>query len=232
VIGASFIGLEVAASLRARKLDVHVVGPEARPLERVMGPELGDAVRRLHEKQGVVFHLGQTVTKLAGRTASLSGGTSLTADLIVIGVGVRPSIALARPPASPPTRASPSTNTCRPAPPASTPPATSRAGPIHTAASASASSTGSSRAPGQTAARNILGRRERFDAVPFFWSQHYDMAISMSATPPAGTRRRWKARSPTTTARSTSQQPCSARRRRVGHAMHVPWRCAASRPGG
>jgi len=118
------------------------------------------------------------VTKLAGRTASLSGGTSLTADLIVIGVGVRPSIALAEAAGLATDRASPSTNTCRPAPPASTPPATSRAGPIHTAASASASSTGRRRAPGPDGGAHILGRRERFDAVPFFWSQHYDMAIS------------------------------------------------------
>src|SRR5215470_9455283 len=95
VIGASFIGLEVAASLRARQLNVHVVAPEARPLERVMGPELGDVVRRLHEENGVVFHLGETVTRIDGKTARLSGGASLAFDLMVVGVGVRPETALA-----------------------------------------------------------------------------------------------------------------------------------------
>src|SRR6185312_2312277 len=64
VIGASFIGLEVAASLRARNIEVHVVGPETILMEKVLGPEVGNFLRKLHEEHGVTFHLGTTATAI------------------------------------------------------------------------------------------------------------------------------------------------------------------------
>src|SRR5262249_38298710 len=86
VIGASFIGLEVAASLRARKLEVHVVAPEKRPLERVFGPQMGDFVRKLHEEHGVIFHLEDTSEAIAEKQLKLKSGGSLDADLVVVRV--------------------------------------------------------------------------------------------------------------------------------------------------
>src|SRR5438128_2156166 len=95
VIGASFIGLEVAASLRERKLEVVVVGKESLPLEKVLGRELGNLIRETHEAHGVKFHLGRTPALIQDRNVQLDDGTSLDCDLVVIGIGVRPNIALA-----------------------------------------------------------------------------------------------------------------------------------------
>jgi nitrite reductase/ring-hydroxylating ferredoxin subunit/thioredoxin reductase len=95
VIGASFIGLEVAAALRARDIEIHVVAPEQRPMERVLGPDMGDFVRALHEQHGVFFHLGDTVVAIDGPRATLKSGGVLEADFCVVGVGVRPRLGLA-----------------------------------------------------------------------------------------------------------------------------------------
>src|SRR6516162_2328963 len=96
VLGASFIGLEVAAALRAREIEVHVVAPEHRPLERILGPEFGDFIRALHEEHGVMFHLGETATAIDGATVRLQGGATFSADLVVVGIGVKPRIELAQ----------------------------------------------------------------------------------------------------------------------------------------
>src|SRR6185437_12431106 len=96
VVGASFIGLEVAASLRARGLEVHVVAPEARPMERLLGPQLGEVVRSLHLEHGVVFHLPDVATAITGKHVELKSGTRLEADLVVAGVGVKPRLELAQ----------------------------------------------------------------------------------------------------------------------------------------
>jgi NADPH-dependent 2,4-dienoyl-CoA reductase/sulfur reductase-like enzyme/nitrite reductase/ring-hydroxylating ferredoxin subunit len=179
VIGASFIGLEVAAALRARKIEVHVVVPKRRPMDRVLGPEIGDFVRALHEEHGVVFHLEDTVVGIEGQRATLKSGGVIEAGLVVVGIGVRPRMALAEQAGLALDRgillnAFLETSV----------PDIYAAGDIarwpdpHSDETIRVEHWVVAQRQGQTAALNMLGQRARFDSVPFFWSQHYDVPIN------------------------------------------------------
>jgi NADPH-dependent 2,4-dienoyl-CoA reductase/sulfur reductase-like enzyme/nitrite reductase/ring-hydroxylating ferredoxin subunit len=95
IVGASFIGLEAAASLKHLGLDVHVVAPEEIPLAHVLGDEVGQWIRGLHEAAGVVFHLGRKITGFKDGKLDLDDGDPIEADFIVAGTGVKPRTALA-----------------------------------------------------------------------------------------------------------------------------------------
>jgi NADPH-dependent 2,4-dienoyl-CoA reductase/sulfur reductase-like enzyme/nitrite reductase/ring-hydroxylating ferredoxin subunit len=177
VIGSSFIGLEVAASLRERKVEVAVVGKHSQPLEKTLGRELANLIRETHEAHGVKFHLGRTPAAIQDQHVQLDDGTILDGDLVVVGIGVRPNTALAE-------REGIATDdgilvneyleasvsgvfaagdiARWPDP---------RAGRIRVEHWVVA------QRQGQAAARNILGAREPFVLPPFFWSHHFDLEI-------------------------------------------------------
>ena len=185
ILGASFIALEVAASLRARNVDVTIVGPEAVPLGRILGDEVGTWIRGLHQSHGVQFKLGMTAAAIERDHVKLADGSSLPADFVVIGVGVRPNVALAE-----------------------------AAGLevdkgivvdefLCTSANGIYAIGDVARWPerisgrklrvehfvvaerhGQIAAENIVGLRKPYRDVPFFWSAHYDIALAYVGNAP------------------------------------------------
>ena len=176
LVGAGFIGMEAAAALRARGLAVHVVAPDAIPMERVLGRELGEFVTALHRDNGVVFHLQSTVKAFDGKSLVLADGTRVGADVVIVGAGVTPRTALA-----------------------------AAAGmkvddgivvdaqlqtslPDHYAAGDVARYRHGSelvrvehwvhaQRQGQVAAANLLGAGQAFSDVPFFWTHHYGLDL-------------------------------------------------------
>ncbi len=172
VIGASFIGLEVASSLRTRELDVHVVAPDTVPLAKVFGEQLGSYLKSLHEQHGVKFSLRKTVTAIGAADVTLDDGAKLPADIVVIGIGVRPNLELAKQMGLTVDNGVVLNEFLE-----------SSAAGIYAAGDIASFPYRGGRVrvehfvvaerQGQCAAENMLGARRRYDDIPFFWTAQY-----------------------------------------------------------
>jgi len=214
VIGAGFIGLEAAASLRSRNLEVHVVAPDKRPMERILGSQMADFLRSLHEEHGVIFHLEDAPARIDSSAVTTKRGVVIEADLVIVGIGVRPRTGLAE-----------------------------NAGLtidrgvlvdtfLETSMKGIFAAGDVVRWPdrrcgerirvehwvvaermGQTAALNMLDHKLEFDAVPFFWSQHYDVPINY-----VGHAERWDSLE---IEGDVGRRDCLLRFKRDGHLLAV-----------
>lgn len=179
IVGAGFIGLEVAASLRARGIEVHVVGIEKVPMARILGEPAGRFIQGIHESHEVRFHLGNSVGRMDGGTVTLSDGSTIDADFLILGVGVRPATALAEKAGLAVDRGVLVDQYLE-----TSAPGVFAAGDIarwpdpHSGGRIRVEHWVVAQRQGRTAALNILGWGEKFAAVPFFWSQHYDLTIN------------------------------------------------------
>lgn len=179
VVGASFIGMEVAASLTARGISVTVIAPDKVPFQSILGQDLGAFIKGLHEERGVSFKLESTVEEIRSDSVVLADGSEVDANLVVVGIGVDPDLSLAR-------KAGLEIDdgivvdeflrtshidvyavgdiALYPEP---------RLGrPVRIEHWAVALR------QGRTAARNILGKEEPFTDVPFFWTQHFGTPVA------------------------------------------------------
>lgn len=180
IVGAGFIGLEVAASLRHRGVDVTVVAPDEIPLARLIGPTLGRFVADLHRERGVELRLGVGVNGIGDGNVELDDGRLLPADLVVVGIGVSPRTGLAEAAGLTVDDGVVVDDRLR------------TSDPNILAAGDVARYPGADGNPvrvehwvlaerhGQTTARNILGHDVAFTQPPFFWSQHYDVPINVT----------------------------------------------------
>lgn len=176
LIGAGFIGMEAAAALRTRGLQVHVVAREEVPMERNFGRELGGLVLRMHQEHGVLFHCKSMVQDYDGECVTLQDGTKVPADLVIVGVGVKPRIELAAAAGLAVQDGILVDQYLR----------TSIDG-IYAAGDTARYPRGSdlvriehwvhAERQGQAAAANMLGANQAFADVPFFWTHHYGMDL-------------------------------------------------------
>lgn len=181
IVGASFIGMEAAASLRRRGLDVTVTAPSAVPFAAALGEDVGRIVQAVHAERGTRFALGRKVIAIQGDSAvhgvELDGGEVLDADLVLVGIGVTPATAFARGVARDDDGGIPVDGELRVAAGVWAAGDVARYPDVHTGRDVRIEHWRLAEQHGRAAARSMAGRGASFTGVPFFWTQHFDLQL-------------------------------------------------------
>lgn len=185
VLGSGFIGLETAAALRQRGLEVHVVSLDTRPLEKVLGAELGDFIAALHQSHGEVFHMENSIASIGQGAVTLTSGAELAADLVVIGVGVRPRVALAEAAGLAIEQGISVDKHLQTSSPGIFAAGDVARWPSSAGQTARVEHWVVAERQGQVAAENMLGAKMPYRDVPFFWSAHHDVTIRYAGHAPS-----------------------------------------------
>ncbi len=180
VVGTSFIGLEAACGLRAQKIGVAVVGPDDIPFVQQFGEAVGQAIRALHEANGVIFHTGTKPVRLQGdgRVASvvLKNGETLPADIVLVAVGVSPATGFVRGAEQSPDGGLSVDAGMRLSDGVYAAGDVARF-PLPFGGSTRIEHWRVAQQQGRIAARNMAGGRATYDGVPFLWTYHYGKNI-------------------------------------------------------
>lgn len=182
VVGAGWIGMEIAATARERGAEVTVVEPTPVPLGRVLGPEVGGIYRNLHEEHGVLFRMGSGIEAFEGSSrverVLTSEGERIEADTVVVGIGVQPRTRLAELAGLPVENGILVDELLR-----SSDPRIHAAGDVANTAHAlygervRVEHWANARNQGEAAARSMLGKGRPYDTLPFFYTDQYDTGM-------------------------------------------------------
>lgn len=177
VIGASFIGMEAAASLRTRGLEVTVVAPDAVPFLKVFGEQLGTHLESLHQEHGVKFALQRSVTAIGAQDVTLDDGTTLPAEIVLIGIGVRPNLDLATQMGLTLDNGVVVDEFLESSAPGIYAAGDIASFPYRTGDRIRVEHFVVAERQGQCAAQNILGAKRKYEDIPFFWTAQFGTEI-------------------------------------------------------
>lgn len=181
VIGASFIGMETACSLRVRGCDVTVVAPDKVPFEKILGAEIGKLFQHIHEQKSVKFKLGASVKSFEGgekvEAVILEGGERLEADFVVVGVGVKPATDFLKGVELNKDGGVIADEFLRVAENLYAAGDIAHFPDARTGEETRIEHWRTAMQQGRTAAHNMAGKRSAFTAVPFFWTTQFDVNL-------------------------------------------------------